>query len=80
MNKYKAYATSGAVMFFMFCLLLTFGSYEAVKLINIEAWHAVDYWLAWFSAITLLGAIVSAISFGVYFNDILTNNSNMRDK
>lgn len=58
---------AGSIVALFFCVLLGYFSYLAVIGIH-DSWHAVDYWLAWFSGFSMLGSVGSAVSFSVYVN------------
>jgi peptidoglycan/LPS O-acetylase OafA/YrhL len=63
MKKGKLCPLCVAIIAMVICLLLFGLSFEAVGSIRGD-WHAVDYWLLWFSIISFLGAAISGI-FGV---------------
>lgn len=63
-----------AVLFLVLCVVLGVLSLDAACAIRQSAtWYASDYWLAWFSAFSLVGAalsgLTSAVATAILIND-----------
>ena len=64
MGKKQRCDVAASVVFLIICALLGMFSFGAVSAIH-DNWRALDYWLAWFSAASLVGAVMCAFTFGV---------------